>query len=102
MNCKPGDRAIIVRGLPNNLGRIVRVVESIGDIKAGEKYRIAGKSWIHNGTSRCVWVCESFGGVFVSLRRKATTVRPIPDEFLMPLPPESEITKVEERKGITV
>ena len=90
MNCKQGDRAIIVRGLRLNVGRLVRVIEPAPDVPHGDKYRVGTTVWLHDGTAGPLWVCESLSGYFTTKNGKKRTVRPIPDAYLMPLPPESE------------
>ena len=94
MNCKAGDRAVIVRGLPLNLGRVVRVVEAAPDVPVGTTYIVNGEVWRRTALGPA-WVCESLSGRFVSSFRTDRMVRPIKDAFLMPLPPESECLDTE-------
>lgn len=84
MNCKPGDRAVIVRaGITENIGRIVEVIESV-DARPQEG-NLSG--------SRQLWLCESLGSPLryeVVLmdgeqRVELMQVGPVPDEFLRPL-----------------
>ena len=94
MNCKAGDRAVIVRGMPLNLGRVVRVVEAAPDVPVGNFYIVNEEVW-RKTTPGPAWVCESLSGCFVSSPHTDRMVRPIKDAFLMPLPPESECLDTE-------
>ena len=90
MNCKLGDRAIIVHGMPLNMGRVVRVVELLPDSPIGHTYTLNGELWRKSTPGR-TWICESLSGHFASKQgRSRRMVRPIRDAYLMPLPPESE------------
>ena len=94
MNCKQGDRAVIVRGLPLNMGRVVRVTEPAPDVLVGGIYMLNGELW-HKSSPGPAWICESLGGHFSSRRGAKRMVRPIRDAHLMPLPPESTLTDEE-------
>ena len=89
MNCKLGDRAVIVRGMPLNIGRVVRVVELLPDMPIGSTYISNGRWWYRDKPGR-TWVCESLGGYFASKWGSKRMARPVMDAYLMPLPPESE------------
>lgn len=86
MNCKPGDRAIIVAAPRNELliGRIVQVVEPwSGEPVEGYYYSTTG------GTSR-FWIVESIGTplpIYHVITRAVEYVsrRPFPDAYLRPL-----------------
>ena len=91
MNCRPGDRAIIIRaGIAENIGRIVEVIEAAG--ARPQEGNLSG--------SRQLWICESLGGPLryeVVLmdgeqRVEHMQVGPVPDEFLRRL---TELTKDE-------
>jgi hypothetical protein len=86
MNAVPGDLAVIVRGRPANIGRLVRVLRDHGEVEYSE----AGY-----GILPC-WEVESLGGTFETSVGPAT-VGHTPNlslRRLAPFTPEQEFEEV--------
>lgn len=46
MNCKPGDLAIVIRapGAPENIGRVVKVIDALGEVRGYFCWNVASDS----------------------------------------------------------
>ena len=89
MNCKEGDKAIIVRSAYGNLDKLVLVVRpSPGNgLPVGAAYKLNGVTW-HNSNTNFKWVVKSLsasgltdcaGGNHRSMAVSDSKLRPIRD-----------------------
>ena len=98
MNCKPGDLAVIVRGMPNspNIGRLVRVVE----LWAGQE--VDGRHYA-DGLEQ-MWIIESMGGNLAIFSAETGDIsawvkrRIAPDHCLRPIRGDEEPESIETTK----
>lgn len=94
MNCRPGDLAVTVRAdLPENLGKIVRVISHEGNI-AWSGFREPTCMWkVLAASASCPLVYEYPDG-----KRISALTGLVPDAFLRPIRPpfcEAGVTKTD-------
>ena len=91
MNCKPGDKAVIVSSLrQENIGAIVEVLRASkgNTVAAGVPYSECGSEWVRG--SPWIWVIRSMGREILTEYGKGHIERPFGDRNLRPLPDLSE------------
>ncbi len=94
LNCSVGDLAITVRcEVPENLGKIVRVIGSKGVIK-----------WSEFGEPMHVWIVEGMTGeksLVYEVKKKLDRRKsgPCPDQFLRRITPPDELPGLDKRKS---
>jgi len=99
MKCKPGDIARIIYSVrPENIGRIVKVVEYIGKFKEGEQFEAYGL------TCTCLvhdhfWWIE---GNDIEIQFGPSPKAYIADTWLEPIRPEEEKEKSKEEKELDI
>jgi len=99
MRCKPGDIARIIYSVrPENIGRIVKVVEYIGKFKEGEQFEAYGL------TCTCLvhdhfWWIE---GNDIEIQFGPSPKAYIADTWLEPIRPEEEKEKSKEEKELDI
>lgn len=79
MKCKVGDNAMIIKGAPFNLGKLVSIESAHGD----EDYSIFGLGFLF------CWNVKSLGGTLETRDGRNTLSGFIPDFALQPLPPSA-------------
>jgi hypothetical protein len=96
MKCKAGDAAVIVFSLrPENVGRIVKVVEYIGKFDQGEHFQFRGMDCQCAVADHFWWIEASDLAIGLGPSPRAY----IPDTWLEPIkaPTENRHTSVEEK-----
>ena len=82
MNCKPGDRAIVIKSrTKSNIGRIVEVLRAYSPLDSGV---------IPTDGTRQMWLAKSIGSSLMweraySIGTEQRSEGPIPDECLWPI-----------------
>ena len=98
MNCKQGDKAVIVFSMnPQNVGRIVHVAEYIGKFSEREQFQMNGMICQAMVTDHHWWIEADDLTIQLGPSPRAY----IADSWLRPIRPEKEDISVKEEVDIT-